>query len=720
MIIKLELTGIVQGVGFRPFAKKQAKALGVRGYVLNKGSAVEILAESDKKALDEYIDRLVNHPPEGSFVLDVKKEILTHSDNSLNEFEILESKKEFGSPLFISPDIATCEKCERELFDKSNRRYRHPFISCAVCGPRYSITERTPYDRENTVMKEFALCKKCEEEYFTTSDRRCFAQTVACRDCGPELFFTEPGNPMEQAVNAIKNERVIAVKDIGGFHFACSAFSEKAVRNLRIIKNRAEKPFAVMFPNTEEIERFCHMSSSEKELLKSSARPIVLLNKKRDLPKPVCGNSPYIGAFLPCNPVQIMLARECGALIMTSGNITDEPIITQNEKMLGIMREKKELFGVLYHNRDILTPLDDSILKVLPDGRVQTVRRARGYVPLPIKTGLPESASIFAAGGDLKSSFCFLKDSYAYMSQHLGDLQDNEAFSVYTETADKIAHLLNATPDYCASDMHPAYMSANYKKAHIKVQHHHAHIASVMAEHGLQGPVLGFAFDGTGYGTDGKVWGCEVLLCENGDFRRLRHLKYTTMCGADLVSKDARRVLECYRADIGECEDKMLVNAIKNSINTAEYSSMGRLFDAVSALLDIKYFNSYEGECATALEAAAQKGKKILPLTFDFDGAKIIKDIELLKENGENINDIALSFHIAIANATVKTAIEFSVPQIALSGGVFNNKILTEECISRLEKEGFKVYINEKVPAGDGGIALGQAYIAAKKLYEKR
>lgn len=715
MIVKLEITGIVQGVGFRPFAKREADALGVYGSVLNKGSAVEIVAEAEEKALNTYIQRLISHIPEGAFILNYTKEIITDSTKVFSPFKILSSEKTVVKPTLISPDIATCSECEKEFRNSTDRRHFHPFISCALCGPRYSIIKSMPYDRDTTVMDKFEMCEDCKTEYSNISDRRCFAQTIACHECGPVLEFTthtgKAENPLDGAVKALNGGKVIAVKDIGGYHFAVKTDSVQGVNDLRRIKNREVKPFAVMFKDVNEVKQYCSLNKAEQKALTSSARPIVLLDKLKDFKADICSGSYSIGAMLPCNPVQIYLLSKCSPLVMTSGNITEEPIITDNSQMLNFLSGCEWLYGVLSHDRDILTPLDDSIVRVV-EGKTLVSRRARGFVPLPIKVDL--DGEIFACGGDLKSSFCIVKDGYAYMSQHLGDMENERSFKVYKKTAERLQTLLNSDITSYACDMHPAYITAGYRKQAHKVQHHHAHILSVMAEHNLKGKVLGFAFDGTGYGTDGTVWGSEVMICNGTEYKRVNALKPVKMCGGNLISKDANRVLNCYKAVLSECDDTLLCRALEKDINCTYYSSMGRLFDAVSALLGICEYNTYEGECASKLETSAYKGTKELPLKFDFDGAGVIRDVELLLRKGCGVNDIALSFHTALANGIADTAKQCGIKDVVLTGGVFNNKILLRKTIKLLKSDGFNVYINEKIPMGDGGIALGQAYYASE------
>ncbi len=764
MTIKITVYGIVQGVGFRPFILRLAKELGITGFVKNLGSHVEIMAQAEKQALDDLVRRLdfnsqeKSNLPEGCVILALNVEIIETSESYIS-FSIIESGFTNNTLPVISPDIATCSQCEKELFDKQNRRYMHPFISCVSCGPRFSIIEELPYDRDRVTMGDFAMCDECQTEYRRMADRRCHAQTIACKECGPVLSFVCRNDisidkselecldkALLKAISAINEGKIVAIKDIGGYHFACRADMEETVKTLRELKQREKKPFAVMFPSVEAISRNAIVSDKEKQLLLSEARPIVLLRRTSDesIAPQVCADSIDIGVFLPCNPVQILLMKYCGPLVMTSGNISGEPIIIEDRDMMKLYERHEELFGVLSHERRILTPLDDSVLRVI-DGKVQFLRRARGYVPLPLLWNKGNKSSddkkVLALGGDLKAAFCIADDKMAVMSQYFGDLEDYDAYSAWETAIDRMVGLYNASNLVCACDLHPKYFSTNKAKEFetdiIQVQHHHAHIASVMAEHKLTGKVLGVSFDGTGYGTDGKVWGGEVLLCEKADFERVYHLEYVKLCGGNEAPKNAELVMCCYLNAAGINLDtpvyKMAEAALINNINTFETSSMGRLFDAVSALLGISSYNDYEGQCAilleqealAALEADIVPYKLTLPLGDGvFRVTELISQIYEAALSGADKGSLALGFHKALAEAVLKAAVSVQVSyndckKVALSGGVFANRLLLSMCRQELEEAGFEVYVNETVPSNDGGIALGQAYIAAEKLYYK-
>ncbi len=706
------------------------------GTVKNLGGNAEIVIKCDNRVTEDFLCRLVSLLPKEAKFYSV--DISDCEEFEGEGFSIIESGTDDRFLPEIIPDISTCNNCLTELENKSDRRYMHPFISCTACGPRYSIINKLPYDRENTLMGKFSLCEKCQTEYTSPNDRRLHAQTIACRDCGPRLMWrgkTEGESSLDSAINAIKNNGVIAVKDIGGYHFVCLAEDKTAIEKLRNLKLREQKPFAIMFNNITQIKAVLSLNSTEEELLLSAARPIVLIEKEDELFSDACIGSRFVGAMLPSNPVQYLLTKELGPLIMTSGNISGEPIITDNDEMLGIFDESPYFDGVLYHDRDIITSLDDSIYYVL-NGKSHIMRRGRGVAPASIPVNLGNK-TIFAAGSDLKACLGFYKNGKAVLSQHFGDLEDDGCAEVYKESAKHISKLFGFKPDVTVCDMHPAYYSSAlsdelYGMKSIKVQHHHAHIASVMAEHRLES-VLGFAFDGTGFGENGEVWGGEVLFCKGKDYKRISHLKTVKMCGGDALSKNAAESLACYLIaggmDIPEyvmqkSDAEIVAAAIKNNINCVNSSSCGRLFDAVCCLLGFGNYNYYEGQCAVSLENAAsiaiKRGAVAYPLDLEYnenelDTVKLIFDILKAKESGADTYSLALGFHIALADGITKIAKAQNIKEIALSGGTFNNRVLTHILKEKLENEGFKVYMNEKVPSGDGGIALGQLFIAGKE-----
>ena len=714
MTKKYTITGIVQGIGFRPNVKRAAEKYCICGYVKNLGGAVEVLAQGVN--LEQFEEEIKSLPQ--SLIISFKEEEMPETEYS--GFSIIESGRENSSVPMLTPDIATCDKCMEEFYNQKNRRFMHPFISCTYCGPRYSVQSDIPYDRCNITMSDFEMCVECKNEYTAITDRRCHAQTIACVGCGPKLSYTIEGDPLDEAVKNIKNGGIVAVKDIGGYHFVCDANNENAAQNLREIKQRDRKPFAVMFNTIDDIREYAEVNELEEKTLLSPARPIVLVKKKKDFAPSVCGESDYIGAFLPCNPVQHYLTKNCGALVMTSGNISGEPIIINNEDIFNL-REKIDGFEVLSHTRRILTPLDDSVCRVIC-GKVQMIRRARGYAPLPVEIDAQTDKTVLALGGDLKASFCYAKSGRAYMSQYFGDLENADAYEAWKENISHLGGLLKLKEDIVVKDLHPLYLSGQYKNGKA-LQHHYAHMASVMAEHRINGSALGFIFDGTGYGTDGNIWGGEVIRYD-GDFTRIASLEYTTLLGGDTSAKDSAKTLDCYLVSAGlepRTENGALIKAaVKNHINTTKSSSMGRLFDAVSALLDISKYNSYEGESAILLESAAAKTDKPYPLKLalkdnKWQTADLIRDIYTAYENEADKNSLALGFHITIANAVIGFAENQNEKNIILSGGVFANRILTEICYNTLTEKGYNVYINEQVPTNDGGIALGQVWYGLKE-----
>lgn len=713
MTEKITICGLVQGIGFRPSVKRAAKKHNVRGTVKNTGGAVEITVQGNAEDIRAFKSEIKNIS--GSIITDFTESVIDSSE--FTDFCIIQSGGANITPM-LSPDIATCDECMAEFYDEDNRRYRHPFISCTKCGPRYSLIRSVPYDRKNITMANFEMCSDCQKEYADISDKRCHAQTIACNNCGPRLTYTISGDPLNEAVKTLKNGGIIAIKDIGGYHLACSALNSEAARKLREIKGRETKPFAVMFHDIEAVYEYAGASDMEKALLLSPARPIVLLNKKHELADGVCEKSDSIGAFLPCNPVQDYLTKHCGALVMTSANLSGAPIIADDDK-IERLRCLTGGFEILSHNRAIENPSDDSVCRVIC-GKAQMIRRARGFVPLPINIRGKET--VLAAGSDLKAAFCYAVNGYAYMSRYFGDLENADVYGEWKNEIKKLGELLGIKNFKFISDSHPLYYSARYADGRT-LQHHCAHMASVMAEHGIEDNALGFVFDGAGYGDDGCIWGGEVISY-NGSFKREAALEYTELLGGDEASKNSALTLDCFLAAMNlppqSVNAPIVSAALKNHINTVKSSSMGRLFDAVSALLGISEYNSYEGESAIMLEIAAKKAKTPYPLTLPIINGKwrsseLLRAINKAFENGADKYSLALGFHMAIINAVRDLAkTKNKNTNIILSGGVFANALLTHGCFERLTAEGYKVYINEQVPSGDGGIALGQAWYALR------
>lgn len=740
MTSSISVFGVVQGVGFRPFVARLADELGVSGTVMNNGGIVEITADASKQAMDQFIHRLKTRQPAGAEVT----RILTAPapSQSFSGFQIVESALTSQETPLIPSDLPICTDCLKELSTPSDRRYRYPFISCVACGPRYSILNSLPYDRCNLTMDSFPMCDACAEEY-TGDDRRRHAQTISCHDCGPQLIFKmgetvyHRDEALEKGIERLCAGAVLALKGIGGYQFACLPGNEAAVERLRRLKHRDKKPFAVMFSTVESIREVCGVNPTEEKLLTSSARPIVLLNKKLDMfCASLSGESRFLGAFLPCTGLHQLLVDACGPLVMTSGNFSDEPIIISDDKMLHFQSEY--LDGVLYHQREIVTPLDDSVTRVIFDSP-QLIRRSRGYVPMPISIECRSKDSILAMGGDLKACFCLLKDGRAYLSQYYGDMEQYEVSKVYRGNLNRMERLFRIEPSVIACDLHPNYLTLRLAeqvhKPLISIQHHHAHIASVMAEHNLKS-CIGVAFDGTGYGMDGCVWGGEFLLCKGSQFERSAHLNEVTLCGGNSASKDAGLTALCYLQATGVETHSDRTTTVKaalvNKINTFQSTSMGRLFDAVSAVLNIRTFNSYEGECAIALEnaaAAAQlAGSAPFPLELELgivgselvlNQIKLIHNIDLAAKSGVSEGSLALGFHLAVARAVLAVCKQIRAQsgekKTALSGGVFSNLLLTLECVKLLEEDGFEVFLNHAVPCNDSGICLGQAWLCANR-----
>lgn len=773
MTIKIRVKGAVQGVGFRPFIAEIATKYGISGHVKNIGAAVDILAIGGKKELDSFIHSIETDYPAGAFILELASEEITGFDeSSIQGFEIVASDElDFSSelPVFL-PDIGICDDCMSEMLDKKDRRYRYPLISCAVCGPRISILNKLPYDRDTTTMIDFEMCSECDSEY--RIGRRRHAQTISCHSCGPQYIFAESSKAADdgteylkeeavaKAADIVRNGGIIGLKGISGYQLVCLPTQEPAAA-LRELKGREKKPFAVMFSDVDNIKEYCYVNEQEKDLLTSSARPIVLLQKKKDFPEAVCRESRYIGAFLPSAGIHRLLVDELGPLIVTSANKSDSPMIYSDKDFFDtFLNEKEELRtgGVLYHKRKINIAQDDSVLCVIRTSKgysTQFIRRARGYFPLPIllkNEAKPDEGSdnpsVLAMGADLKNTFAFAKKDKVILSQHIGDLADADVYDNMQKLIPYYDGIFRAGFNRIVCDKHPGYFSglhagrlcAEYgiKDSNlIRVQHHHGHILSVMAEHGLTS-TIGISFDGTGFGDDGNIWGGEYFYLRGTDVKRLGHMSYIKLCGGDRAPKKADLVRDCYRLEvrsrfgegIGSEADNIpdiIKSAIAGDINTFTTSSVGRLFDAVSSLLGICDYNSYEGECATLLEKEAWKYTGIDRPEFELkvyrgedgsiltDQADLFRQIEECKNEGKYDTVLcAYSFHVALVSAIKNVcdmiSEETGEKKICLSGGVFMNRLLLTKTINLLSVSGYEVYWNRQVPANDAGISLGQAY----------
>lgn len=788
---KIKVYGIVQGVGFRPLVYRIAKKHSIKGFVRNVGGYVEIMTLGASEDFDQFLQDLKTNREGGSEI--IKLEMEEHPQTEWKDFTIMDSDIS-DEVSIIPPDLPVCPECQRELYEESNRRFYNPFVSCMSCGPRYTIIEELPYDRHTTTMNDFDMCNSCAEEYSSPSSRRFHAQTISCNDCGPYIFYHEMENQkpindkrlvqdyteqelkrkkqiehgrinlenierdlieqeaLDKAVVTINKGGIIAVKGIGGYHLVCSPFREDTVQNLRKLKGREEKPFAVMFETLQSIEEYCFVSVEEMNLLEAKARPIVLLYTKEKAMAPSTNKgSIYCGAFLPYTALQMLLTRQCGPLIMTSANQSNQPIIKDDSEMLAL--NTPYLNGVLYNRRRIVRSVDDSVAKVI-DNKPQLIRRSRGYVPYPVfiqanknhsqESSLSrgkESPYIFAAGGDLKAAYCLYKNGSAVVSQYFGDLEEVTIMEEYKTSQKDLSSLLKITPTLAICDMHPNYHSVEFTKnlgiPILQVQHHHAHIASVMAEHNLNERVIGVALDGTGYGTDQNIWGGEFLVCEGAEFIRAGQLVYTPILGGDQSIRDAKKTATCYLWNNGlgeyvrDSRSDIIHAAIDHKVNTVLTSSMGRLFDVVASLLDIAQDNRYEGECAISLERVAviAKRKNDNPAELAFainekneriiiDPKPVLEAICRLREKVDT-GSLALGFHNAVADmigrVCEKLRNSHNSNTVALSGGVFQNTILTEQTISILREKGFQVYVNKEVPPNDGSISLGQTYIGLKK-----
>ena len=747
--VKIKVRGIVQGVGFRPLVYRAASKMGIKGWVRNVGGDVEIMAQASKTAVDQFVLELKENREQRYEILNM--EVEDHPVCIMDEFVIVPSG--VAEEVSMVPvDLPTCPECLRELADNSDRRFGNPFISCMSCGPRYTIIEEMPYDRGNTAMKTFPMCSACQKEYTSPKSRRFHAQTISCNDCGPYLLYQDNRNPegdelsdreaLKKTVMVLAAGGIVAVKGIGGYHLSCSPFLEQTVVRLRRLKGREEKPFAVMFHSVSEIRKYCDVSTEEETLLKSKARPIVLLNMQEDTMAPSANKgSNCCGAFLPYTPLQHLLTAQLGPLIMTSANVSGQPIIREDDCMLSC--RDTNLDGVLYNQRKILRSVDDSVTKIVA-GRPQLIRRSRGYVPYPVflQKDAVLSPDIFAAGGDLKASFCLSRGESAVVSQYFGDLEAYSVMEEYKKSYQDLSRLLHVKPGVAVCDLHPNYHSCRFARSLslpvISVQHHHAHIASVMAEHGLKGPVIGVAFDGTGYGTDGSIWGGEFLICEGKEFVRAAHLHPFPILGGDGSMRDGKKTAICYLHHAGlkhflpDERSRMITAALDNKINTILTSSMGRLFDAAASVLHIANENRYEGECAILLEREAVRFKRlyIIPPSLPFlitekkdllelDPSPFFEAAVRCKEP-EKRGAMALSFHYAaaegIAGICERLRSRYHTSDVALSGGVFQNSLLTEQTITLLKERDFRVYINRLVPPGDGGLSLGQTYLGREFL----
>jgi hydrogenase maturation protein HypF len=759
---EIRMYGIVQGVGFRPFVSRAADRTGVRGSVANKGSFVEIHAQGGN--MDEFLRILREEQPERSDV--IKMEVKETAEPSASSFEIIESEKEEGD-IFVSPDIATCDKCRAELFDPKNRRYLHPFINCTACGPRVTIMDSMPYDREVTSMGEFPMCPECEWEYTHAETRRYDAQPVCCNDCGPEVYLLNRRERGREAITAVRRAimdgKIAAVKGIGGFHLCCDAANPAAVRRLRGLKNRPMKPFAVMLRNLETARRECRVLPEQESLLTGHQKPILLL-RKRDggrLCPEVAPDNPNVGVMLPYAPVQMLLfdyddgVEMTDALVMTSGNVSGAPICRDDADAMEQIAGFCDL--ILSHNRKIRLRADDSVTDWL-EGKPYMIRRSRGYAPLPYLLSAELPGQVLGIGGELKNTFCVGKNGLFYLSPYVGDMADVRTVNALRESVTRLDALLEAKPQAVACDLHPKYNSVMVAEELglpvIRVQHHYAHVVSCMAENDVSGEVIGVSFDGTGYGTDGTVWGGEFFRASYDGFTRLGSIHPFLQIGGDVSAREGWRIAaamlhDLYGAEAAAKMDalhlctpqeaKILETMAEKRINAVTSTSAGRLFDAVSAILGIRRASTYESESSVSLQFAAEAwneahsgdgpvwtdcGLETEGGFFRLPTEKLVRELTERRLSGEDAGKLAYGFHTALADLILAGAerirADTGLQTCALSGGVFQNRLLTALCAEKLRRAGFTVLLHSLVPPNDGGIALGQAVAAAAQINREK
>ncbi|MGD9504650.1 MAG: carbamoyltransferase HypF [Syntrophobacteraceae bacterium] len=762
--VRVRIHGMVQGVGFRPFLFRLARERGVGGWARNGSDGVEAEVSGRSSEVANFIRDVSEKAPPLARVVGVEVGDLPFI--LIKDFKILESH-EGGRATLVSPDVAVCEDCLRELFDPNDRRWLYPFVNCTNCGPRYTIIRDVPYDRDKTTMAAFAMCPECRAEYENPGDRRFHAQPNACPKCGPVAWLeaargggrrvAEGDVAVREAARLLGNGAIVAVKGLGGFHLAVDAANGVAVARLRERKVREEKPFAVMFRDIDAVEQLCRVSEEEARLLQGARKPIVLLERRGDSPEGgrlasgVAPGNRRLGVFLPYTPLHYLLFAEGapGALVMTSGNRSDEPIAAGND-------EARERLGgiadyLLMHNREIHMRCDDSVARVAR-GSVRLIRRARGWAPSPVFLG-EELPPVLGVGAEVKNSVCLIRGREAFLSQHIGDLENLETLHAFEETIGRLRRLFGVRPELIAHDLHPDYLGTRWAEGRrgetplLGVQHHHAHIASVVAERKAAGPVLGLALDGTGYGTDGTLWGGELLLVDRDRFERLGRLRHMALPGGDRAVREPwRMAVSClYGIDptgferwlgnlperAGREKVRLIVQMMEKGVNAPLTSSCGRLFDAAASLLGIRDAVSYEGQAAIELEQAVEPEDGAYGGFVRKDGASWVMDpLHMLREmmddvqRGARVGTAAARFHNGVAAMLCEAVREASrdtgLRRVALSGGVFQNAYLSERLESLLAEEGLEVLTHEEAPPNDACIALGQAFVAACHLMRER
>ena len=752
---QLSVHGIVQGVGFRPFIYQLAHRMGLAGQVANTSAGVTICVEGAATAVDAFSGAITAEAPPLARITEISETPVDPTGS--NNFRIVTSQRGTSRNTLISPDVAVCSDCLRELFDPRDRRHRYPFINCTNCGPRYTIIDDVPYDRPHTSMRHFTMCAQCQGEYDDPMDRRFHAQPNACPVCGPHVRLTDAngnglanGDPMGTAVRMLRDGLILAIKGLGGFHLAVDAANQEAVRRLRQRKRREEKPFALMVADIDKASALADLNDDDTALMASPQRPIVLMAKKHGhgIADAVAPCNRYFGIMLPYTPLHhLLLAEGFAALVMTSANLSEEPICIDNDEAV------RRLDGIadahLNHNRDIYLRSDDSIVRHAA-GRQRFLRRSRGYVPVPIFLKQTQTP-VLACGALLKNTVCLTRSDQAFLSQHIGDLENAETLSFFELTVKHLQRILDVSPELVAHDLHPDYLSTQYAMAldgvpKTGVQHHHAHIVATMAEHHLKGPVIGLSFDGTGYGADGKSWGGEVLAATSARFTRLAHMDYVPMPGSNAAIREPWRMavsylLKAFGEEIFSGQLPMFSTLAPSSVETVAAmavkgfnspvtSSMGRLFDAAAAIAGIRNTVRYEGQADMELEMAADR---TVTAAYDYDWISEGGCYRLLPEpiirgvtedvlSGKPVSVVSMAFHNTlirmIAGLCQQVRGDTGMDRVAMGGGVFQNTILLEGLTESLEGCGFKVYSPQLVPANDGGIALGQAVAAAAMAAE--
>lgn len=769
---RIRVYGIVQGVGFRPTVSRHAVSNGIRGNVCNKGPYVEIYAQGSGAQVDGFLKDLEERPPKRAAILKINTEdIPAENAPQFWAFDIIESEKTKGE-IFVSPDIAICDECKEEMYDSKDRRYLHPFINCTCCGPRMTILDSLPYDRERTSMKEFPMCPDCAEEYDDPKTRRYDAQPVCCNACGPEVYLIGRGERGRNAITytrkVIHDGGIVAIKGIGGFHLCCDATNEETVSRLRMLKHRPAKPFAVMAKDETVVKRECIVTPEQEQILTGHQKPILLLDRRSNggqtekLAPSVAPGNPKVGVMLPYAPVQLLLFQYDDGiempdlLVMTSGNTSGAPICRDDEEAITELSHLCD--AILSHNRKIRIRADDTVMDFYKN-EPYMIRRSRGYAPLPFMTSTDWKGQVLAVGGELKNTFCIGVDSRFYPSPYVGDLEDLRTVKALQETIHRFQTLLEVEPQVVVCDLHPKYNSTvvaeNLGFPMLQVQHHYAHVLSCMTENDCQEPVIGVSFDGTGYGTDGTIWGGEVLLADYQNFIRFGSITPFLQIGGDASAKEGWRIavsmIYGYTKNrekawdiiekLGLCseqESKVQFTMADRKINAVMSTSAGRLFDAVSAILGIRRQSSFEGEASTALQFAAeefeQKGKlngneiwdNVQPVISELEERcllnteALVKQIVEAKLQGTDSGELAYLFHQTLAEQIVVACIEARKSsgrnKTALSGGVFQNRLLLHLTEERLGQEGFEVLRHHMIPPNDGGIAIGQAAYGMNRL----